>query len=79
MISFILRRLLQLIPVLLGISLVVFLIMSLLPGDPAPALRVGGDLVLTNGGVLAVYAAPTNGAPGGAGAAVTESGPTDRS
>jgi peptide/nickel transport system permease protein len=37
-ISFILRRLLQLIPVLLGISLVVFLIMSLLPGDPALAI-----------------------------------------
>ncbi len=33
-----LRRLLQLIPVLFGISLVVFLIMALLPGDPALAI-----------------------------------------
>jgi peptide/nickel transport system permease protein len=35
---YILRRLLQLIPVLLGITLVVFLIMALLPGDPALAI-----------------------------------------
>lgn len=35
---FVLRRLLQLIPVLFGISLVVFLIMALLPGDPALAI-----------------------------------------
>jgi len=32
------RRLLQLVPVLIGISLVVFLIMALLPGDPALAI-----------------------------------------
>lgn len=32
------RRLLQLLPVLLGISLIVFLIMALLPGDPALAI-----------------------------------------
>ncbi len=38
MIAYILRRLLQLVPVLLGISLVVFLIMALLPGDPALAI-----------------------------------------
>ncbi len=36
--GYILRRLLQLIPVLFGISLVVFLIMALLPGDPALAI-----------------------------------------
>ena len=36
--TYILRRLLQLIPVLFGISLVVFLIMALLPGDPALAI-----------------------------------------
>lgn len=35
---YLLRRLLQLIPVLFGISLVVFLIMALLPGDPALAI-----------------------------------------
>lgn len=35
---YVLRRLLQLIPVLFGISLVVFLIMALLPGDPALAI-----------------------------------------
>ena len=38
MIGYVLRRLLQLIPVLFGISLVVFLIMALLPGDPALAI-----------------------------------------
>lgn len=38
MTAYLLRRLLQLIPVLLGISLVVFLIMALLPGDPALAI-----------------------------------------
>ncbi len=38
MTAYILRRLLQLIPVLFGISLVVFLIMALLPGDPALAI-----------------------------------------
>jgi peptide/nickel transport system permease protein len=36
--AFVLRRLLQLVPVLFGISLVVFLIMALLPGDPALAI-----------------------------------------
>jgi peptide/nickel transport system permease protein len=36
--GYLLRRLLQLIPVLFGISLVVFLIMALLPGDPALAI-----------------------------------------
>jgi peptide/nickel transport system permease protein len=35
---YVLRRLLQLIPVMFGISLVVFLIMALLPGDPALAI-----------------------------------------
>lgn len=38
MTAYILRRLLQLIPVLFGIALVVFLIMALLPGDPALAI-----------------------------------------
>ncbi len=36
--TYVLHRLLQLIPVLFGISLVVFLIMALLPGDPALAI-----------------------------------------
>ncbi|MGD8619537.1 MAG: ABC transporter permease [Gammaproteobacteria bacterium] len=38
MTAYVLRRLLQLVPVLFGISLVVFLIMALLPGDPALAI-----------------------------------------
>lgn len=38
MTAYVLRRLLQLIPVLFGISLVAFLIMALLPGDPALAI-----------------------------------------
>jgi peptide/nickel transport system permease protein len=38
MFIFILRRLLQMIPVLLGVVLVVFLIMQLVPGDPAVLL-----------------------------------------
>jgi peptide/nickel transport system permease protein len=36
--TYILRRLLQLIPVLFGISLIVFLIMALIPGDPTLAI-----------------------------------------
>ncbi len=36
--SYILKRLLSAVPVLLGITLVVFLIMSLIPGDPATAI-----------------------------------------
>ncbi|MBO8157412.1 MAG: ABC transporter permease [Bacillaceae bacterium] len=35
---FIIRRLLQMIPVLLGVTLVVFLIMQMVPGDPAVLL-----------------------------------------
>lgn len=38
MTGYVLRRILQLVPVLLGISLVVFLVMALLPGDPALAI-----------------------------------------
>ncbi|MFZ3590436.1 ABC transporter permease [Bacillus sp. DJP31] len=38
MFTFILRRLLQMIPVLLGVVLVVFLIMQMVPGDPAVLL-----------------------------------------
>ncbi|MHC0039508.1 ABC transporter permease [Pseudoneobacillus sp. C159] len=38
MFIFIIRRLLQMIPVLLGVVLVVFLIMQLVPGDPAVLL-----------------------------------------
>lgn len=45
--SYILKRLLSAIPVLLGITLVVFLIMSLIPGDPATA-------------ILGSYATPEN-------------------
>ena len=35
MLKYILKRLLMLLPVLLGISLLIFAIMSLTPGDPA--------------------------------------------
>lgn len=38
MVIFIIRRLLQMIPVILGVVLVVFLIMQLVPGDPAVIL-----------------------------------------
>jgi peptide/nickel transport system permease protein len=38
MFTFILRRLLQMIPVLLGVVLVIFLIMQMVPGDPAVLL-----------------------------------------
>ncbi|MDW0116219.1 ABC transporter permease [Sporosarcina thermotolerans] len=41
MIIFILRRFIQIIPVLLGVSLVVFLIMQMVPGDPA--LLIAGE------------------------------------
>ena len=38
MAAYIARRLLMLIPVLLGISVIVFLVISLIPGDPATAI-----------------------------------------
>lgn len=38
MFGYIVRRLLQAIPVLLGISIIVFLVISLIPGDPATAI-----------------------------------------
>jgi peptide/nickel transport system permease protein len=38
MLSFTLRRLLESVPVLLGVSVVVFLFLRLIPGDPAVAL-----------------------------------------
>jgi peptide/nickel transport system permease protein len=38
MLSYVAKRLLALIPVLLGLSLIVFLIMALIPGDPALAI-----------------------------------------
>ena len=45
--SYILKRLISAIPVLLGITIIVFLIMSLIPGDPATA-------------ILGSYATPEN-------------------
>ena len=47
MAAYILRRLLAAIPVILGITVIVFLIMSLIPGDPATA-------------ILGSYATPEN-------------------
>ena len=38
MIAYIIKRLLSAIPVLLGISVIVFIIMALIPGDPATAI-----------------------------------------
>ena len=38
MLSYALRRLAMIVPVLLGISLIVFLIMAMIPGDPALAI-----------------------------------------
>ena len=43
--GFIVERLLQLIPVLIGISLVVFLMMALTPGDPVEIML--GDQLAT--------------------------------
>ena len=45
--SYILKRLVSAIPVLLGITVIVFLIMSMIPGDPATA-------------ILGSYATPEN-------------------
>ena len=47
MTGYILKRLLSAIPVILGITVIVFLIMSLIPGDPATA-------------ILGSYATPDN-------------------
>ena len=47
MIGYIARRLLTIIPVLLGLSIIVFLIMAMIPGDPATA-------------ILGSYATPEN-------------------
>lgn len=38
MLNYIVKRLLALVPILLGLSLIVFLIMALIPGDPALAI-----------------------------------------
>ena len=38
MLSYALRRLAMIVPVLLGISVIVFLIMAMIPGDPALAI-----------------------------------------
>lgn len=38
MAAYILRRLLGLIPVVLGISFIVFMLLRLIPGDPAVAI-----------------------------------------
>ena len=46
MISYILRRLVALIPVVLFLSLFVFAILKLTPGDPA-AFPIAYDLILT--------------------------------
>src|SRR5439155_25847360 len=43
--TYVLRRLLLLLPVLIGLSIVVFLVMRSLPGDPAAAL-LGPDAKL---------------------------------
>ena len=40
MTGYILKRLLSAIPVLFGITVIVFLIMALIPGDPATAILV---------------------------------------
>ncbi|WP_339149373.1 MULTISPECIES: nickel ABC transporter permease [unclassified Sutcliffiella] len=42
MISFLIKRLVQMIPVLIGVTLVVFLIMQMVPGDPAVLLAGEG-------------------------------------
>lgn len=42
MISFLIKRLAQMIPVLIGVTLVVFLIMQMVPGDPAVLLAGEG-------------------------------------
>jgi peptide/nickel transport system permease protein len=42
--TYLLRRLLLLLPTLIGITLVTFVILSLVPGDPAAA-RLGGDSI----------------------------------
>ena len=41
MLRYVLTRLILLVPVLLGISLIVFLIMVFIPGDPAIAILQG--------------------------------------
>ncbi|MGR3675757.1 MAG: glutathione ABC transporter permease GsiC, partial [Sagittula sp.] len=47
MTGYILKRLVSAIPVLLGITVIVFLIMAMIPGDPATA-------------ILGSYATPEN-------------------
>src|SRR5690606_11635410 len=45
--AYILKRLIAVIPVLLGLSIIVFLVMAMIPGDPATA-------------ILGSYATPEN-------------------
>ena len=40
--TYIIRRLFGLIPILIGISIIVFLIMRMLPGDVAAMILMGG-------------------------------------
>ena len=40
--TYIVRRLFGLIPILIGISIIVFLIMRMLPGDVAAMILMGG-------------------------------------
>ena len=41
--TYILRRLLQFVPVLLGVSIVIFVLMRIVPGDVAVAILAGPD------------------------------------
>ncbi len=47
MTAYILKRLISLVPVLFGLSIIVFLVMAMIPGDPATA-------------ILGSYATPEN-------------------
>ena len=44
MLNFIARRLLMAMPVLLGVSILVFLVLYLIPGDPAEILLFGSTM-----------------------------------
>ena len=47
--KYIIKRILMMIPVLFGVSVLVFLIQAFTPGDPADLVRVGGTLTASGG------------------------------
>ena len=63
MLRYIVQRIVQLVPILIGISVLTFLMLHLIPGDPV--LLFAGDKPLTEERAAEIrHEAPPEGAPG---------------